>query len=157
MKRHTQLLSRVIFWLAWPVWFIYFQSSNRRSRVLVVSGGELLLIRDWLGGGDWGLPGGGAKKNEPIEASAVRELAEEAGLRVASSSLKPLGDYQHSKSGLKFRAYFFLLELPEKPVLRRQRREVAEVRWLRADELVGLNLNDDTTYALQAYRPKLTI
>lgn len=157
MKRMLKKGGRVAFWVLWPAWFIYFKFSSRRSRVLVVSEGKLLLIRDWLGGTSWGLPGGGAKRGEPIAVSAQRELLEEVGLSIAVDQLRPLGDYMHKKAGLRFRAYFFVLELDRKPELDRRRREVAEMAWFDRRTLKSLPVNADTDHALKTFGRQLLI
>lgn len=157
MRRILKAGGRLAFWGLWPVWFVYFRFSSRRSRVLVVAEGQLLLVRDWLGGSSWGLPGGGAKRSEPIEVSAQRELLEEVGLQIEPNQLRPLGDYLHRKAGLRFRAYFFVLELSEKPQLDRRRREVADMAWYGRTALASVPVNADTEHALAAYGHELLL
>jgi len=56
----------------------------RRVRVLCVRDGRLLLVQHrWIDGSYfWFIPGGGIKEGETVEAAAVREVWEEAGVRV---------------------------------------------------------------------------
>lgn len=54
----------------------------------ITRAGKILLIRRAAGtfnGGRWELPGGTVEPGEPTEAAAVRETAEETGLKVTIS------------------------------------------------------------------------
>lgn len=51
-------------------------------RVLLVRGDEVALVRHRGGAHPWGLPGGGVKMGEALEAAALREVREEAGCLV---------------------------------------------------------------------------
>lgn len=141
----------MVYWLAWPVWFVYFRIYSDRSRVFVVSEGKILLVKSWLSDESWGLPGGGAKAGEPIELSAARELQEEVGIVVESSTLKPLGNCIHNKIGLKFRAHFFLLELPSQPQIKRQTAEISDMGWFSKTEIETMKINEDTRFGLTEY------
>lgn len=110
---------------------------------------EILLVRDWLGRGEWGLPGGGAKKGENMKAAACRELLEEVGIQTSPSQLQPSGDYVHHEKGLKFHAYFFILRLDNKPVLRLRWFEMAEAQWFGWEELAKLRISGDASYAMK--------
>lgn len=150
-------LGKIFYWLGWPVWFVYFRINPRRSRVMVVGGGKLLLLKSWLGDGDWGLPGGGAKLRESLESAACRELFEESGIIANPSQLKPLGDYVHNRHGLKFNAYFFWLELPSRPELVLPRSEISDGGWFDAEELKSVNLNTDAAHAVGKFAGRILL
>lgn len=141
------------FWGAWPFWYFYFRANNRRSRVLVVAGDEFLLLRDWIGRGRWGLPGGGADKDESMAASAVRELYEEARIETAESALRYLGKRRNKHAGLKYNAEYFVLELVQKPVVKPLWHEISDARWVTVQDVRSMSVNEDVTYVLKKYRP----
>lgn len=153
MKNIIEKLGMVVFYAAWPFWFFYFKFSGSRSRVLVVAEGDVLLLKGWLSNGSWALHGGGSHKNEPIAASAVRELQEEVAIASAETALQPLGRRQHQDHGLSYTAEFFTLELQEKPPIRRRRIEIAEAKWVPLQEIKRYKLDNDARFALKKYRP----
>ena len=64
-------------------------TRTARTRIIVYNEkGELLLLQTWLGGGTWGLPGGGVERGEQPAVAAARELREEAGIVVAPEQLR---------------------------------------------------------------------
>lgn len=153
IKKVLQRMGVIAFWLAWPLWYIYFKNSHERSRVLVVYGDEILLVKGWLGTNKWGLPGGGAHKGELPVASAVRELREEVGYLAAETALRGLGSKRHSSYGLRYRAHYFVLELAEQPVLKVRMLEISEARWFQTKQIIGTMLDEDAAYALRKYKP----
>lgn len=148
-----QRIGVLVFWMAWPVWFVYFKNSHERSRVLLIHKGEVLLVKGWLGTNKWGLPGGGAHKAELPVASAVRELREEVGYLAAETALRSLGAKRHNTYHLKYRAHYFVLELAERPVLKIRPFEISEARWFEAKQIIGTMLDEDAAYALRKYKP----
>lgn len=155
MKPILSKAGKIVFWLGWPGWFVYFKLVSNRSRVFVVSEGKILLVKTWLSDESWGLPGGGAHRNEPMELSAVRELYEEVGISARRNDLKSLGDYPHRKHGLKFQAYFFLLELDKLPAIKKQKGEIAEAGWFTKSDIKKLRINADTRYGLTEYNKQI--
>ena len=89
--------------------------------------------------GVWALPKGLVDQGESVEATALREVAEETG--VEGRSLGKLGDvrYVYSRGGQRiFKVVtFYLLRYSRgrlDDLAPEQRREVAEARWLPLDE-----------------------
>lgn len=155
MKTFIMLCGRSLFWILRPVWSIYFKLAPKRSRIFVISGDKLLLLRPWLSNGSWGLPGGGVKRGESIEASACRELFEEVGICAELKDLQPLGAYTHETNGLKFDAHFFLLILDEVSRLKLRRYEIADARWVPFSELDNIMLSEDTHHGLNMFMSRL--
>ena len=147
------MFGSILFWLAWPVWSVYFHVSPKRSRVLVVCGGEVLLVKAWLSTGKLMLAGGGAKPSETMEASAVRELKEEVGIEAAETALRPVGEFLHREYGLRYHASCFVLELDDKPPIKLRRPEISQAKWYKFNQIRGHMLDSDAAFALKQYEP----
>lgn len=81
-------------------------------RALVMRGREVLLIRHRSGARPWGLPGGGARRQEPLVAAVQRELREEAGCPVTVERLH--GVFHSFQHGLNvYTAVFICTPLGE--------------------------------------------
>jgi 8-oxo-dGTP diphosphatase len=121
---------KAAFWLSWPALFLYLFRS-RRTRILVICGDEVLVVQGWLGSGRWGLPGGGLHKNEDPARGAARELLEETGIEVNATDLQFLFSGKSPKElGLTFTVFAYLLKLPKKPNLTRQKLELTHMEWI---------------------------
>lgn len=146
------LLGRLAYWISWPLLYVYIYGS-RRTRVLVVCGEEVLVVRGWLGDGRWLLPGGGVHRKEPPAVGAQRELKEETGIEVHATELqKLLFDTPIRQRGLPFRLYAFSVELKTKPNLKRQKIEITDLAWKKWQELRDEQPNDtDIRHVLEAF------
>lgn len=136
------ICGRIAFWLSWPLLAMYLNDSSR-TRILVTCGEEVLLVRSWLGNGQWGLPGGGMHRSEQPEQGAIRELHEETGIHAQTQDLKFLfaKDSTYDK-GPNFKVYAYHLVLPTKPKLTKQKFEISHLMWMNIAEL-SMNANTD--------------
>ncbi len=107
-------MNRTVHYLIKP--FVRFALNNtRRSRILLVHKDEVLLVEPRLDKQRvWNMPGGGIKKSEDAKEAAAREIAEELGITVSASKLKPLFKQAVEKDGYTYAAEFFVAELPSK-------------------------------------------
>lgn len=153
MERLWNGLGVLLFWLLWPVWFLYLKRSPLRTRVLVTSRSQALLLKPWLGVNKWSLPGGGLSKGESHNSCAVRELYEETGVKVPESALRDLGEVRHLHYGLRYRAHYFTVELPEPPPVKPRWPEISAARWHDLSDIRGRMLDQDAAYALKQYVP----
>jgi ADP-ribose pyrophosphatase YjhB (NUDIX family) len=91
--------------------------------VLVRVRGGLLLVRssyrDW-----YTVPGGRVQWGEPPVATALRELAEEVGLRADPLALVSLGEFVVRHSHVEDHVHAFELRLAAEPTLRIDSREI---------------------------------
>lgn len=145
--RCGEALGIAIFWLGWPVLWVYFRRGER-TRVLVRSGHEVLLVRSWLGDGRWILPGGGLHRNEDPRVGAVRELREETGISLSPDQLRFLDTSSYRDKGFRFPCHYFAVELRGRPPLALQRREIAEACWASSQSLSKQRLGADVQHAL---------
>lgn len=73
--------------------FVMYNAVFRvpRARVLVWNeNNEILLVRNWGGKQQWGLPGGGVERGEEPIAAARRELREEVGIALPLHAFTPI-------------------------------------------------------------------
>jgi 8-oxo-dGTP pyrophosphatase MutT (NUDIX family) len=149
MKKIVQLLGIAIFWLSWPISYVYLQRTER-TRVLLVTRDHVLLIRNWHGTGDWTLPGGGIHKHEEPIFAATRELKEEVGIALGVDQLRPLGTKIHTEHGLTFTCQHFIGSLDKKTQTKPRLPEILDAEWVRLDGLARYRLASDVQYALSA-------
>lgn len=144
-----QRISKAVFYLAWPVFYLYLRNTNR-TRALVVYKGKVLLIKNWLSDNRYGLPGGGVRAGEQLQVAMERELAEEAGLY--NSDPKFLGSEPIQELGFHFFVHLFEVKLRKKPELRRQRWEISELTWVSLDSVESVRCKPEVALALQLSR-----
>lgn len=150
MKHLTQKLGVIAFWLSWPLLFVYLRIGSR-TRVLVVCGEKVLVVRSWHGSGKWSLPGGGLHRGEDPKVGAVRELREETGLVVEPAVLKHLISGTQNTRGLKYDYDCFSVVIDKEQPLRPQMFEVAEAAWKSVSELNVDNAGNDTMLYLSTW------
>lgn len=109
-----------------------------RVRVVVVNDQkECLLVRGWLGEQKWSLPGGGIKRGEAPELTAVRETAEETGVVLFRSELVDHGIVE-SGPGETLKANYHVFSAHgggKAKVPRAARLEILETGWFPIDHL----------------------
>lgn len=142
------MAGKITYRLAWPAFWFYYR-RNERTRLLLVCGHEVLVLKQWISDGSWSLPGGGLHKNEKPVDGLLREAREETGLQFQPKDLQFLGKGAYRKAGLSFAYSVFFTRLNDKPKLHRQKHEVAELRWLNTDRLEQENLSPTLTYSLR--------
>lgn len=115
-----------------------FITGLPRVRVIVTNEkGQLLLIRPIVSHGTWAIPGGGAKRNEPLETAARRELFEETGIDIQESDMVFIRTLEKPDIDIPFVAPLFRTTahsaaLPKKV---HNPREVHEAKWFDLDKL----------------------
>jgi len=134
----NHLLRRIWFWLSWPVLFLIFQGT-RRSRIVVTSDDQLLLVQDrfslWYDDNGWSIPGGGMHKGENETDAAVRELKEELGIEANAANLSQIWEGRIRNKGMSYKAYFFILRLPEPSQIQLQKTELKDAKWFPLSDL----------------------
>src|SRR5690242_13154441 len=99
MKRIWTIVGRLLYFCSWPLLYVYLRFGGERTRVIVEHQDKVLLVQNWLGNGQWMLPGGGVFRHERPTYSAVRELREETGLIVKPRDLKLIGGVTYNGRG----------------------------------------------------------
>jgi ADP-ribose pyrophosphatase YjhB (NUDIX family) len=142
--------------LLWPALLVYFLTlGRRRTRVLIASGSEILLVQDAISlvsdRSTWSLPGGGIARGESPEQSAARELQEELGITVEATSLKLLGTERTADRGIGYKAWFYTVSLPSNTELKLRRHEVKAAAWFDRKELAQQKMSPAVQQALTLF------
>lgn len=148
MRRALQYIGTVLYFCAWPAFWVYYRCGYGRTRVVVMRDDKVLVMKQWISAGKWGLPGGGLHRGESMAGGAARELREETSLQLDPRQLQPVGKATYRAHGLSFEFYVFATKVGSDGV-RAQRIEVSELAWLRPGELRANNAAPDTLQAIQ--------
>ncbi len=150
MRRLLEKIGVLIFFLAWPAFYVYLKRSER-TRIIIANGNKVLVTRNWISDGAWSLPGGGLHQKEPIVQGAQRELYEETGLRVEQTQLRYLGRQTYRKYGHYFVFHTFVAHNVDISSLSRQKHEISRTAWMSPAELTDLNTAQDARKALDLW------
>ena len=111
-------------------WFV-FRPKTRGVICLILSGDELLLLRQTYGRPVWTLSGGGFKKNETKEEAVKREVKEELGLNITPEYL---GEFTHHPD-YKIDTVFCFVAKIDKVNPKIDYLEIKEAKWWRMNDL----------------------
>ncbi len=150
MKFIASMIGNALFWATWPALFIYLYPT-KRTRVLIVAEGSILLGKSWLGSGDWHTIGGGIRRKETPLQGALREVFEETGLQLEPSQFQVLNTTSlTSERGLVVHYEGFVVELHEKPELIIQKAEMSDLAWFPLGHITSSNVGGQTVRDLVA-------
>ncbi|WTY85986.1 NUDIX domain-containing protein [Sphaerisporangium sp. NBC_01403] len=127
--RVWRLLQGPLQW--WVLWIRHAKFMVGVTGVVRDVDGNVLLLkhRFWPEGRQWGLPSGYANKGETFEDTIVREVREEAGLRVR------VGRLSYLKSGFKLRVEVAYEAEATGGTITIDSFEILEARWFSPDDL----------------------
>ena len=122
--------SHRLVYRAMRVWWAIRRPLTMGAFVILVRGGEVLLVRTTYHR-TWSLPGGGVQRGETLEQAARREAAEEVGATLGE--LKLLGVYSSFREGKSDHVTVFTCEDGEATL--RGDHEIEAARWFPLDAL----------------------
>jgi ADP-ribose pyrophosphatase YjhB (NUDIX family) len=112
-------------------------TKNARVRVVIHNEkDEILLVRTWLGGDKWGLPGGGVHSGEKPEMTVQRELREETGLTVPVELLEQLLVFR--ATGHDEIVFTVSIKADSVALTSPNKYEIKDIAWFSPDELPSL-------------------
>jgi ADP-ribose pyrophosphatase YjhB (NUDIX family) len=124
------LLYKVVYLFFKLYWFV-FRPKTRGVICLILSGDELLLIRQTYGRSAWTLSGGGFKKNETKEEAVKREVKEELGLNITPEYI---GQFTHNPDHKIDTVFCFVARMKKvDPII--DCLEIKEAKWWNINDL----------------------
>ena len=153
MPKWQQLCGVGLYWLVWPGLWFYLHSSHR-TRVLVVCGHQVLLVKSWLGDGKWSLAGGGLHRHEDPMRGAQRELLEETALDLPVEAFKFVDQRRANNHGLVFAYDLFVVEVETVLPVVPQPGEIVAIGWYDYRQLLKKQIAPDARDALQTWFKK---
>ncbi len=139
-KRLKRLVARLrLYWLAaqlYETWQLLAKPHNHGALVAIWHQGRLLLVQASYRHG-LGLPGGGLERRETAPQAAVRELAEELGLRVSPDELLEPWQITETSARGKNTVTIFTLWAAQEPEIRLDGLELVASQWLTTQEALG--------------------
>jgi 8-oxo-dGTP pyrophosphatase MutT (NUDIX family) len=147
-----RLIGRLrLVWLAallYEAWRRLARPHTHGALVAIWHGEELLLVETSYRR-SWGLPGGGIGRGETARQAAVRELAEELGLRVAPEQLlDPWSITERGAGGLNT-VMIFALQAEQRPAVAVDGLEIVAYHWLGRQEALAQALPSHVRTYLQ--------
>ena len=133
----------IIYKFVYPFFKFYwlvFRPKTRGVICLILSGDELLLIRQTYGRSAWTLSGGGFKKNETKDEAIKREVKEELGLVITPEYI---GEFTHNPEHKIDTVSCFVARV-EKVDPEIDHLEIKEAKWWNIN-----NLPEDRSMSLQ--------
>jgi ADP-ribose pyrophosphatase YjhB (NUDIX family) len=113
--------------------------TTHGALVALQNGGEFLLVRNSYVP-YYSLPGGYVRKSETAREAALRELSEEVGVSAQSHELELVLDETHEWEGKHDHVEIFVLQVPTRPNIAVDHREVVEASWWKPERALSLNL-----------------
>jgi 8-oxo-dGTP diphosphatase len=113
--------------------------TTHGTLIALWSRGEVLLVRNSYVP-YYGLPGGYLQRGETARDAAVRELHEEVGITADAAQLELVLDRTHEWEGKLDHVQIFSLEVPSRPSVEVDHREVVEAAWWPPERALALEL-----------------
>ncbi len=151
MNRIWSGLGRTIYFILYPILFVYLR-INARTRVIIQKDKQILLVKPWLGSGEWDLPGGGLHFSESEVDGAIRETLEETGIELSPDILNPLENFR-GKGFLSYSLHIYSCKIAKEPKLKKQFIEIIDIRWVDVSELGDIVLDIWPSFASTSGNP----
>jgi ADP-ribose pyrophosphatase YjhB (NUDIX family) len=126
--------------------------GSQRSRIVVFSGDDILVVKAWLSNGKWSLPGGGLHSGEATSIGALRELYEETGLKLKTSDINELVSENFRLRGIKVKLHYFSANVNPRLPVQKQPGEITHITWINQNELKNSNTGKDALRGIAIWK-----
>ena len=135
-------IGKIVYFFGYPLFRVLIKNTTR-AYVIVIVGDEILLTKNWLGfQKKWRLPGGGVHAGEEPKIAAQRELREEIGLQTNEQNLVAIQEIPF-RSKFNYDYYLFTLNLPAKPKLTVDNKEILIAEFVALHNLSKMNISEE--------------
>jgi len=115
------------------LYWLVFRPQTSGVKVVITDGGnEVLLVRRSYGGGGWTFPGGRVESGEMPERTVKRELKEELGLDISSSTF--ISEIKIDQEFKKDQLFVFRAVINRQQPILIDQVELVEFGWFRCDQ-----------------------
>jgi ADP-ribose pyrophosphatase YjhB (NUDIX family) len=132
-------LAYIVAYRGMRLYWTLAHPTTSGALVTLWNGGEILLVRNSYVP-YYSLPGGYIRRGEAPEHAVVRELAEEVGVTAKASDLELVLDRTHEWEGKSDHVRIFSLDVPVRPEVQVDHREVVEASWWSLERALTLTL-----------------
>jgi ADP-ribose pyrophosphatase YjhB (NUDIX family) len=122
---------RVAYFCAYRAMRTYWKirrPTTHGTLVALWNRGEILLVRNSYVP-YYSLPGGYMRRGEEARDAVIRELREEVGIGVTANQLELVLDKTHEWEGKHDHVQIFSVDIPSRPEIQVDHREVIEASW----------------------------
>jgi ADP-ribose pyrophosphatase YjhB (NUDIX family) len=142
-----KFVGTIAYWLSWPL-LVLVVNGSQRTRIILKNGDYILVSKDWLNDGRWGLPGGGLRRNEPPLNGVLRELKEETGLVLDTKEVKSLGTQPFHFRGFNYLGHYFTADISTRLSVK-PHHEVASAEWKLSSQMNTKTARPDVLTAME--------
>lgn len=128
----------VAYYILLPAFAAYGHVSRHpRTRAMLLGGGEVYLVKNWLSPQRWTMPGGGIEHGETEREALRRELNEEINFDINEGQFAHIGTFRHTClfATYRYSAYVAMVDRNTLPEIEKTFGEVIAGRWFRCDDL----------------------
>ncbi len=143
------MIGRSVYRIITPVYAVLLPST-KRTRVLLVCGNEILVVRSWLSDGRWKLPGGGLRRHEEPARGALRELREETGLSLPLEKFAGPQELQLRQGINRYTCYLYVITVSQTVPVRMRWPELTACQWVDYSKMSADNAYGDVTAAIKS-------
>jgi 8-oxo-dGTP diphosphatase len=138
----VDLAFQVAFKMAHRLLRLYWTITKPHKGGILIgiwNGGEVLIVKNTYRR-QHTLPGGYPRAGETPAQTGVRELAEECDVEVRSEDLREVYRAEHLFEGRRDDVTIVEVQLPTRPSIHVDNREIAYARFARPEEILGLEI-----------------
>ncbi|MGH7635681.1 MAG: NUDIX hydrolase [Gemmatimonadaceae bacterium] len=149
LDRGYQLAYRCAYQLMRTYWHVR-KPETHGALIALWNDEQVLLVRNSYVK-YYSAPGGYVRKTEASRDAAIRELKEEVRLSVRPEELSLVLDVTHDWEGKRDHVEIFEVDVPSRPAIQIDNREVIAATWMSSEQALSLNLFPPLRQAIERH------